>query len=127
MKITAASNGYVYTGTVTNVVDGDTVDVLIDPIAADVGFGFIAKISLPPKRFRLADINCPERSTGAPGKAATDYTRARLLGREVTVHSAKTDQYERWIGRVIVDGADISKELVAKGLAVPYMEGKSGV
>jgi micrococcal nuclease len=106
-----------YPAVLVRVVDGDTVDL-------DVDLGFRVHGRL---RFRLKDINCPER--GRPGWAeATDYTRSWFADRggQCRIESFKdaADVYSRWVAVVadpigFVDGApSLNDSLVSAGHAV---------
>ena len=98
---------------VDNVVDGDTVDIL-----ADLGFSVTTKI-----RFRLANINCPERGTDQ-WQEAKDFTTAALLHKAVIVRSTKLDKYGRYLAEVWTKDMlsdSINVQLLQHGLAVPFM------
>lgn len=110
---------YQYKGTVTNVVDGDTVDVTLE-----VGFYISLKL-----RFRLYGINTPElrTTTMTEGLASKARVSELLLNKTCVIDTYKPDKYGRWLGVFHVtdaSGADINvnKTLIAEGLAVPYME-----
>lgn len=94
---------------VTNVVDGDTVDVVID-----AGFSVSVK-----QRLRLARIDTPEK--GQPGwQAATDYLKNVAGLRSATVITSKSDKYGRYVAELIIDGRNINDELLNVNLAKPY-------
>lgn len=122
MNLTAASQAYIYAGTVTRVVDGDTLDAELS-LDISVGFGQSVRLLIP-QRFRLVDVNAPE---GRDGALAAAHARDRLLGRPVEVHSLRKDRYGRRLARVFVAGQDFGAELVAMGLAVPYRVGEGGI
>jgi micrococcal nuclease len=107
---------YEYNATVINVVDGDTIDCVVS-----LGFYLTAT-----HRLRLLGVNCPEvhGATRAAGLMAAGYTRTTLLGRTVRIRTARADDFGRWLAQVYLDGLDFNADLVAKGLAVPYMVGK---
>lgn len=102
--------------TIVGVVDGDTVDVLID-------FGFRLRQD---HRLRMAGIDAPEVSARGPeGEAARDWLRARLpVGTAVRLTTEKpADKYGRYLAWVYAgDPADksINEQMVALGLARPY-------
>lgn len=77
-------------GKVSNVVDGDTLDI------QDIG------------RIRLADIDCPELS--APGGSeAKDYAYQWLQSKEVYLdldNKTGKDQYGRWVAVVYIANPD---------------------
>ena len=94
----------------TNVVDGDTIDVLID-----VGFDFRTD-----QRLRLYGIDTPER--GRPGfLEAKIWIQKRLAGKTLQVITYKKDSFGRWLALVYADGENVNDQLVAEGLAVPYI------
>jgi micrococcal nuclease len=107
---------YEYDAKVINVVDGDTIDCV-------VALPFYLTAT---HRFRLLGVNCPEvhGATKAAGLEAAAYTRATLIGKTVRIRTAKSDSFGRWLAQVFVDGLDFNADLVARGLAVPYMVGK---
>lgn len=105
---------YEYQAVCTNVVDGDTIDVIFD-----LGFR-LTKVD----RVRIYGINTPER--GQPGAAeATAFTRQFCQpAREwpLRIHTAKPrDKYGRWLADVWLDGENLATELVERGLAVTYL------
>jgi micrococcal nuclease len=104
---------YEYQGKVINVVDGDTLDIEVD-------LGFLLHAT---HRLRLLGVNCPEvhGPTRAAGLMAAGYTRNALLGKTVRIRTAKADDFGRWLAQVYLDGLDFNADLIAKGLAVPYM------
>jgi endonuclease YncB( thermonuclease family) len=89
-------------GTVVGVHDGDTITVL-DP-------------SRQQTRVRVEGIDCPELHQ-AFGRRAKQFSSDMVFGKQVTVQGTKRDQYGRLIGRVIVDGRDLSLELLRAGMA----------
>lgn len=105
---------YWYNARCTRAIDGDTVEVVID-----VGFHLTTT-----QRVRLVDVNTPEDRAGLAAKA---YTQSRLAGKDVLIHTAKSDSFGRWLARIVVDGVDFNRELLDEGYAVPYMTGTAGV
>lgn len=93
---------YAYTMTMLRWVDGDTFD-------ADVDLGFHASVAV---RFRLLDVDTPER--GQPGfaeaRAVADRTFPR--GTVFLAQSFKGDKYGRWL----VALPDVRAALQAEGL-----------
>jgi len=95
------------TGTVTNIVDGDTLDV------SGVG------------RIRLADINAPEAGD-AGGPAATSYLSSLVNGKTVYVDIDDiytTDPYGRIVAVLYIDHdasqcKNINKQMLDGGHAV---------
>lgn len=91
-----------YVGRIVGVVDGDTVDLLLD-----------AKEVL---RCRLSGIDAPEKKQAfgnVSKKALSDLVynrRAELVGN-------KRDRYGRLVCKVIVDGVDANLQMVRLGMA----------
>jgi len=109
---------FVYGALVKRVVDGDTVDVVVD-----LGFRLSWEM-----RVRLTGINAPETygvkrdsAEYAAGKRATDYLRDRVEGKWVVIRTEKdrTGKYGRYLATLYLDGAEVNQELVDKGLAEP--------
>jgi micrococcal nuclease len=107
---------YEYDAKVINIVDGDTIDCVVT-------LPFYLNAT---HRFRLLGVNCPEvhGPTKADGLKAAEYTRATLLGKVIRLRSAKSDDFGRWLAQIYIGDVDFNADLVAKGLAVPYMVGK---
>jgi micrococcal nuclease len=107
---------YEYSGKVINVVDGDTIDILVD-----VGYYITTT-----HRFRLLGVNCLEvhGDTKAAGLDAAAYTRDTLLGQTVRIRTAKSDSFGRWLCQVFLGDVDFNQSLIDRGLAVPYMVGR---
>ncbi|WP_208512276.1 thermonuclease family protein [Variovorax paradoxus] len=73
-----------FCGSVVRVLDGDTIEVLVDRSA---------------KRVRLAEVDAPEKAQPF-GSAARDTLAALIAGREVLVHEVDVDRYGRVVGVV---------------------------
>lgn len=98
---------------VERVVDGDTVDVLVD-----VGFRLTAV-----QRFRVLGVDTPER--GQPGyREAAEFTVGWLVAHlpRLRVRSRKSDSFGRWLGDFHDSGSgeDLAGALIASGHAEPY-------
>lgn len=108
---------YNYNATITNVVDGDTVDATVD-----LGFSIFTNI-----RFRLYGVDTPEKNDKDPivrllAINATKFIKDNLLGKVVTIQSVAKDKYGRWLAkiRVLDDESTINEQLVALGIAKAY-------
>ena len=108
--ITNKDNMYNYNATCTWVVDGDTVDAMID-----LGFGVHVK-----KRIRLAGINAPESRTRDKqekilGLAAKDRLKAMLDSTDniFELESQELGKYGRVLGRLHIDKLD-GKDVITK-------------
>ena len=101
------------------VVDGDTID-------ARIYLGFQISII---KRIRLANIDTPEmRSSNINERQKAIAAKERLEDLLYNsdgffkLLSEGFDKYGRCIGRVIVEGEDLSKTLIKEGYGVPYIK-----
>jgi endonuclease YncB( thermonuclease family) len=92
-------------GTVTRVVDGDTV-------AFKVHNGAIEKI-------RLADIDTPERDQPW-GTEATAALRKWSMSKSARIEVVDTDRYGRLVATLCVDDENINRRLVKEGHAWVY-------
>ena len=110
---------YEYNCTVTRVVDGDTIDVILD-----LGFSILHKC-----RVRLYGIDTPESRTKnqdekARGKLAAKYLKDSINnGTEIILRSKLKDskgKYGRVLGEIIVDNININQSMIEKYLAVQY-------
>ena len=110
---------YEYKCEVTRVVDGDTVDCVLD-----LGFSILHKC-----RVRLYGIDTPESRTRdldekARGKLASKFLQDSIdNGKEIVLRSELKDskgKYGRVLGSIVVDDLDINKAMVANNLAVKY-------
>ena len=121
---------YNYNATCTRVVDGDTIDAMID-----LGFGVHVK-----KRIRLAGINAPESRTRDKqekilGLAAKDRLIAMMEGADnkFELESQELGKYGRVLGKLHIDKLDgkdlitktcVNDCLVKEGYATEYDGGK---
>jgi micrococcal nuclease len=103
---------YQYKARVTNVVDGDTVDALVD-------LGFKVQIA---QRLRLARVDTPER-TQANYQTAKDFVKNLVEGKEVTITTHKISKWGYFLADVVVEGRDVSDMLIAANLGKPYSGG----
>lgn len=104
-----------YRGTVTKIVDGDTIDVAI---RYDVGFD---RIVAWVQRLRLARIDAPEQrgETLEAGRAATAFLKSVVPpGSIVEFVSAKGGSFGRYIADVWRLDVCVNDLLVAEGHAV---------
>lgn len=104
---------YTYKAEVVNVVDGDTIDVIID-----LGFKIGTK-----QRMRIAHIDTPEK--GQPHyQLAADTTKSFVLNKVVTIKTEKASKWGYYLAQVTLDtGEDLGSKLVFMGLAKPYEGG----
>lgn len=112
---------YEYNATVNRVVDGDTVDALVD-----LGFDTWKKV-----RIRLAGIDAYESRTRdleekAKGLAAKDRLIALLEANnnEFILLSHGVGKFGRCLGTLFIDNMNINQTLVTEGHANSYDGGK---
>jgi len=110
---------YEYGCKVKRVVDGDTVDVVLD-----LGFDILYRC-----RVRLYGIDTPESRTRnldekARGKMAGAFLKDSIdSGKKVVIQTKLKDskgKFGRVLGDVIVDGININQELITNNYAVAY-------
>ena len=113
--ITPMDNRFTYSAQVTKVVDGDTIDVILD-----IGFE-----TFTVKRLRFARINAYESRTKnleekALGLRAKEYVTFMLEAHpdKVVIQTVEKGKYGKWIAEVWADGTNINDSLVDLGLAV---------
>ncbi len=112
---------YEYRATITRVIDGDTVEALVD-----LGFGVLTD-----QTFRLYGINAPETrgESRDAGKAATEYLRLLIdkhTGNSSTLtiqtHKDRQEKYGRYLAVLVANGMNLNVGMINAGHAVPYME-----
>ncbi|APW37204.1 hypothetical protein RD110_08325 [Rhodoferax koreense] len=91
---------------VTYVTDGDTL--WVRPEAGS-----------PPRKLRLDGIDAPEICQ-VHGVAAREALMRRVLHRQVMVSSRATDDYQRTLVTLHLDGEDLGRWMVAQGHAWSY-------
>ena len=118
------TQAYTFRGKCVNVVDGDTVDCLID-----VGFGLHTE-----QRLRLHGVNTPEKRSKDPlekelAKIAEKYTAQMILDKDVLVQTYKDDSFGRYLAKVYILGEGDTGEytclndlLIDNGLGVAFMD-----
>lgn len=102
---------FTYHAVITNIVDGDTVDMVID-------VGFYLTYST---RARLSGIDAPEPrgATRRKGDAATDHLESMIPpGTKVVVRTSKDDSFGRWIVEIWLNGENVNEVMVKDGHAV---------
>ena len=108
-----------YNAKVERVVDGDTVDALVD-----LGFSTWKKV-----RIRMMGINAPESRTRdlkekAKGLAAKARLEELLDKGDFILESHGVGKFGRCLGSLHVDDVNINKVLVSEGHANEYFGGK---
>lgn len=111
-----------YVREVKSVIDGDTIDVIID-----LGFNILFE-----QRVRLAGIDTPESRTTdkrekALGLESKEYLKKRLKdAKNIVIKTEKMDSSEKY-GRILGwlyvngEGNSINTEMIEKGYAWGYL------
>ena len=118
MTLKGLKTVYEYDAKLLRVVDGDTVDAMID-----LGFSVWVK-----KRIRLYRIDAPEsRTRDAEEKIRGLAAKARLQelleasGGEFKLLSHGVGKYGRCLGTLIIEGTNINEKLSSEGHAERYL------
>ena len=109
---------YYYNAKLERVLDGDTIDAMID-------LGFSTWVH---KRIRLFGINCPETRTRnldekAKGIESKKYLEDQFLstGGRFVLQSLGVGKYGRCLGNIYIDKVNINELLLKEGYAEPYI------
>ena len=114
---------YEYHVEITHVYAGDTCTGTVD-----LGFGFFARKA----KFRLLGIDTDELRGGtwetrASGLQARDWLKARVLGKNVRIHSVSKGKYGRYLVRIwllddngAVTGSCLNDAMIEAGIARAY-------
>jgi endonuclease YncB( thermonuclease family) len=94
-----------FSGVVTNIIDGDTIEVSANG---------------KNKKIRLYGIDCPELAQPY-GQEAKNYTYLRAIYKTVKVRYIDLDNYGRILAYIILpDGSNLNQEIVKAGYAWRY-------
>jgi micrococcal nuclease len=113
------SEDWVRNATVERVVDGDTLDLVID-----LGFKITYR-----ERFRVLGLDTPEiygikKALAGPGRAASAFVKKLLADPKVIIRSHKSnnrDKYGRYLVEVeLADGRDLAKTVIEAGHGKDY-------
>lgn len=110
---------YIYKAKIVNVVDGDTVDAIID-----VGFQITMAQRLRVNRINTPETNSKDELIKAKALAAREFTSQALLNKEVIVSTRKSDAFGRYLAEIYYlengEQKNLSDVLLTQGLAVVY-------
>ena len=107
----AYPKGFLLTGKIERVTDGDTARVKTGDKTIKVRFW---GVDTPESR------NDDQWPSQPYSKAAAQFTKAVVEGREVMVRMTGEFTYGRHVGEIFVDGRSVSRELVRAGLGHWY-------
>ena len=106
---------YEYKAIITNVVDGDTVDAVID-----VGFKMTTTQRLRLLGVDTAELTSKDLIERAKAQEAKLYVMEQLLGKSVLIKTEKADSFGRYLATISINGLNFNQSLLDKGLATPY-------
>lgn len=121
---------YEYKAIVKKVVDGDTIDVIID-LGFNIGFGYPNG-----ERLRLYGVDTPETRTKnkkekAKGLKAKVFVKNKIEGKKILIKTDKDlkGKFGRYLAKIYYPignniYACLNKELIDKKLAKEYYGGK---
>ena len=102
---------YTYNVDVYQVLDGDTVNAVVD-----LGFNILTQQTL-----RLRGLDAPEIIT-KEGKEAKTFLEKQLKKLPILIHSVKSDKYDRYLIDLFADGEYLNQKLLSEGFAAVMEE-----
>lgn len=101
---------HIYRATIWRVVDGNTVDALID-----LGFHITTT-----RRLRLVNTYAPD---GDSNSVAAMFLAERIEGKDVIVETDRGDAFDDWRVSIFYQDQNINKLMWSEGLAQPVNPG----
>jgi endonuclease YncB( thermonuclease family) len=98
-----------YTAVVRKIIDGDTIAIYREPL------GNYQKV-------RLVCIDAPEKAQTPYGLKSKDWLSGQVLNKKVEVEDFGSDQYQRILGKIFIDGNSINLLSVQEGQSVVYRQ-----
>tara|TARA_Y100000590_G_scaffold131347_1_gene150068 strand:- start:361 stop:1002 length:642 start_codon:yes stop_codon:yes gene_type:complete len=95
-----------FTGKVIGISDGDTITILTNNKKTKI---------------RLAEIDTPEKNQPY-GKKAKKALSDFIFGKTIQVEIESIDRYGRTVGKILLNGLDINREMVKAGHAWVYVQ-----
>lgn len=114
LALSAAACPTGYPAVVVKVVDGDTLDLRVN-----VGLDTERLIRVRVAGIDTPEMRGPEREAGRAAKAFVQGLVERVRSR-VVFHPETKGRYGRWVGRVEIQGRDLSEVLLDAGHAEVY-------
>jgi len=111
---------YIYQASLVKVVDGDTIDALVE-----VGFHLTAKL-----RLRLLGVDAAELSSPDPAERAKAIEAKRWLAQQLSIQGSflirteKSDSFGRYLADVYLGDIHMNKLMVDLGIAAPWLRRK---
>lgn len=114
---------FTYSAIVSKVIDGDTLDVTID-----LGFRIVTVQRLRLLRLDAPDMKDPDEERRSKAIAAKELIERVVKDKTVTIQTAKSDMFGRYLAEVYVvsDGQQISlnQMLLDQKLVEPFISAK---
>jgi endonuclease YncB( thermonuclease family) len=107
-EIKSSHNDNIFNAKVIRIIDGDTLEVMYGEL---------------PVMIRLAHIDCPEKRGSQPfGKQAKQTLSDLCFDKEIKIHfSGDKDRNGRYVCEIFnLDGLNLNKEMVIRGMAWHY-------
>jgi micrococcal nuclease len=104
---------YTYKATIINVIDGDTVDAIID-----MGFKIHTTQRLRLNRIDTEEMHDPNLEKRKLAVEAKEYLKNTLLNKEVIIETRKSDSFGRWLAEIVCEDININNVLLEKNLAL---------
>jgi len=100
---------YHYSAKIERIVDGDTIDILVD-----CGFNIFVK-----ERIRLIGIDTPELHE-KEGTQVKQFLEGYLEDKDIKVKTFKKGSFGRWLAELYADDENINELLLKLGKARKY-------
>lgn len=97
---------YRYRARITRVIDGDTVDAVID-----VGFRILTTHRLHLLGVDAPELNGQDSTMRERAVQARAWMQEQVLNKEIIVETHKSDSFGRWLGVLYVDGVNVNEKL----------------
>mgnify|MGYP001568902042 CR=1 FL=1 len=107
-----SGNPYWYTATIINVVDGDTIDAMID-----VGFKMTTVQRVRLLAVDTAELHDKDHGERVRAQLAKEWMVTTTLGKPCVIHTEKADAFGRYLAMVYIDGHCVNLMLVQQGWA----------
>ena len=107
-------------GMVVKVYDGDTITIAAQPVGcADSIYRFSVRL----RGIDTAEMTSKDPTMKMLAVKARDYVADKCLNQEVVLGNIACDKYGRVLANVFVNDLCLNKELLDRGLAIPYNGG----
>lgn len=110
---------YLYKGKVIKIIDGDTLDVILD-----LGFKMTLTTRLRLLGLDAAELHDPLASERMRAQDAKNWLYAKVFDQLVLVRTEKSDSFGRYLAEVYIPEQEnsVNYQMLAAGLVSPYAE-----